>query len=79
MTTSNTYWLIERNSKHTDMPPNESVMWFAERLCFAQGNKDRWTPHAAKAHRFATKAAAEAYPMEGYDPPPDITEHMDMA
>lgn len=78
MNTAKTYWLIERNSKHLDMPPNESVMWFAERLCFAQGNKDRWTPHADKAMHFASKESAEAYPMDAYDPLPDITEHMDI-
>lgn len=79
---SATYWLIERNSKHKLMPPTEPVLWFKERLCFAQGDKDIWTPHADKARHFSTKAAAEEYVRESltgenYDPAPDVTGHMD--
>lgn len=76
------YWMIERNSRHENMPVGESVMWFAERQCFAQGDRDRWTPHADKAKHFPTKDAAEEYAAtmtgENYKTPPDVTEHMDM-
>lgn len=79
----NVYWMIKRNSKHKNMPPNESVMWFKEKLRFARGDDDIWTPHADKARRFTTKAAAEEYVRDSltdpelYDPAPDVTDHMD--
>lgn len=79
---SDTYWMIERNQRHKAMPPSESVMWFKERLCFAGGDKDVWTPHSDKARHFESKAEAEAYSTEflageNYDPRPEVTEHMD--
>ena len=76
------YWLIERNSKHKNMPPNEPILWFRERSCFAQGDVDYWTPHADRARRFPSKESAEEYAKtfagdDNYDPLPDVTEHMD--
>lgn len=79
---SATYWMLERNSKHPYMPPNEPVLWFKERGCFAQGDVDRWTPHSDQARHFQSKAEAEEYLKnfsgEEYEPLPDVTEHMDM-
>jgi hypothetical protein len=78
---SKVVWLIERNSKHKHMPPNEGAMWFKERLCFAQGDKDIWTPHFDKAMHFPIKEAAQDYAAsmtdpDIYDPVPDVTDHM---
>lgn len=76
------YWLIERNSKHKNMPPNEPIMWFRGRSRFAQGDVDYWTPHADRAKHFHSKESAEEYALsftgDDYDPPPDVTEHMDV-